>query len=210
MKNKDIFFSRYLRTLVLGSHIDFIVYNFNDRLQGSFHGMSKKSVRPNRGARLRTRTKNPRNNFMDVEVTPDERNRINAYCHRYQISASEFLAQVLLEDAIKLRPAEKMILKPEIALTADQYEKLELLTILYEKTSIDDLIHSLILEKLEVQKVRTGRKRTFLRFYVSPEEHAIISSYIAAKKVSGNKYAAMIAVKALNREWKKTDRENRG
>jgi hypothetical protein len=169
--------------------------------------MSKKAVRPNRGARLRARTRNPRSNFMDVEVTPDERNRINAYCHRYQISVSEFLAEVLLQDAIKLRPAEKTILKPEIALTADQYEKLELLTFLYGKASIDDLILSLILERLEIQKVRTERKRTFLRFYVSPEEHAIISSHIAAKKVPGNKYAGMTALKALNREWKKPNKE---
>jgi hypothetical protein len=169
--------------------------------------MSKKVIRPNRGARLRSRTKKPRHNFMDVEVTREERNRINAYCYRYQISVSEFLAEILLEDATKMRPVEKMTLKPEIALTSDQYEKLELLTILYGKTSVDDLIRSLILDRLEVQKIHTKRERTFLRFYVSPEEHAIISSYIAAKKVPGNKYAAMIALKALNREWKKPNKE---
>jgi hypothetical protein len=168
--------------------------------------MSKKPSRPSRGARLRPRTKKPRHNFMDVEVTPDERMRINAYCHRYQISASHFLSEVMLEDATKLRPAENVVLKPEIAITPDQYDKLELLAMLYEKTSVDDLIRSFILKNLEFQKIHTNRKHRFLRFYVSPEEHAIISSYIAAKNVPGNKYAAMIALKALNREWNTPDK----
>ena len=160
----------------------------------------KRVVRPNLGAALRPRAEVPRRNFLYIEVTEPERKAIQDYCIRNQISVSHFLAELLLEDASKPKRTDKIILRPELEFTPAEHEKLELLAMLHNKSSLDELIRDLIQPILEAQHLHTDRETTMVRFYLSQEEHQAISTHIAAKRIPMGKYAAMLALKAIAKD----------
>lgn len=163
----------------------------------------KRAVRPNLGGKLRPRAKSPRRNFFYIEVTDGERKAIYDYCSEKNMSVSQFLAELLLEEAKKPRPKEKVVLRPALELTYDEHEKLELLAKLHSKESVDELIRELIQPSLEMQKLHTDSETTALRFYLSQEEHAVVSEYISEKGVPARKYATMIALKAIAKDGKR-------
>jgi hypothetical protein len=160
--------------------------------------MRKRPIRPNLGGILRTPDKEPRRRFLYVEVTKEEKNKIRDHCVRKKISISQYLAELMLADAAKPKPAQNVRLKMEFELAPEEYEKLELLAFQREKKSIHELMRELIQENLDIQKMHSNRNRLFLRFYLSEEEHAIVFSHIAAKNIPAGKYATMVVLKALN------------
>jgi hypothetical protein len=135
-----------------------------------------------------------------VEVTKEEKSKIRDHCLRKRISISQYLAELMLADAAKPKPTKNVTLKMEFELAPEEYEKLELLAFLREKKSVHELTRELIQENLDIQKMHSHRKRLFLRFYLSKEEHATVFSHIAAKNIPAGKYATMVALKALNLE----------
>lgn len=157
----------------------------------------KRVVRPNLGGALRPRAGAPRRNFLYIEVTKAERRAIEDYCVKRQISLSQFLAELLLEDAGKPAPTAKVTLRPELQFTPAEYEKLELLAMVHGKSSLEELIRDLIQPVLDMQNIHTGRETSFVRFYLSREEHQTITSHISAKNIPVGKYAAMLALKAI-------------
>jgi tRNA(Glu) U13 pseudouridine synthase TruD len=162
--------------------------------------MKRRVIRPNLGGILRTPDKEPRRRFLYVEVTKEEKNKIRDHCVRKKISISQYLAELMLADAAKPKPAQNVHLKMEFELAPEEYEKLELLAFQREKKSIHELMRELIQENLDIQKMHSNRNRLFLRFYLSEGEHAIVFSHIAAKNIPAGKYATMVALKALNLE----------
>src|SRR5262245_30056498 len=130
----------------------------------------KRVVRPNLGGVLRPRADTPRRNFLYIEVTEPERKAIQDHCVKNQISFSQFLAELLLEDTRKLKRAGKIILKPQLEFTPAEFEKLELLAMLHNKNSVDELIRSLLQPVLDTQNIHTVREASFVRFYLTQEE----------------------------------------
>jgi hypothetical protein len=165
--------------------------------------LKKRIVRPNLGGALRPRADQPRRNFLYIEVTEHERKIIQDYCVRNHVSISQFLAELLLDDASKPKPIEKVILRPELEFTAAELEKLELLAMLHNKSSVHELIRDLIQRSLETQHLHSDRETTMIRFYLSQEEHQTIATHIAAKRLPAGKYVAMLALKALAKDRSK-------
>ena len=165
--------------------------------------MKKRIVRPNLGGALRPRADQPRRNFLYIEVTEHERKIIQDYCVRNHVSISQFLAELLLDDASKPKPIEKVILRPELEFTAAELEKLELLAMLHNKSSVHELIRDLIQRSLETQHLHSDRETTMIRFYLSQEEHQTIATHIAAKRLPAGKYVTMLALKALAKDRSK-------
>jgi hypothetical protein len=165
----------------------------------------KRAVRPNQGSTLRPRAEAPRRHFLYIEVTEDERKAIHDYCIRNQISVSQFLAELLLEDASKPRRKGKVLVRAEFELTPEEQEKLELLARLHNKASVGEFIRELIQPNLDMQKLHTSTnlETTALRFYLSEDEHETITKYIAEKGIPARKYAAMLALKAIAKDRKK-------
>lgn len=163
----------------------------------------RRIVRPNLGGTLRPRAEEPRRNFLYIEVTEQERKAIQDYCVKNHISLSQFLAELLLDDAGKPKRTENVVLKPELQFTSAEYEKLELLAMLYNKSSVDQLIRDLIQPILDTQHLHTDRDTTMVRFYLSQEEHQAVTTHIAAKRIPMGKYAAMLALKAIAKDRQK-------
>src|SRR5205809_4623338 len=103
----------------------------------------KRVVRSNLGGVLRPRAETPRRNFLYIEVTDHERKAIQDYCVKSHVSLSQFLAELLLEDASKPQRTHKVILTPQLEFTPAEHEKLELLAMLHNKSSLDELIRDL-------------------------------------------------------------------
>lgn len=163
----------------------------------------KRVVRPNQGSTLRPRAEAPRRNFLYIEVTEEERKAIHDYCIRNKISVSQFLAELLLQDATKPKRKGKVLFHAEFELTPEEQEKLELLARLHNKESVGEFIRELIQPNLDMQKLHTKLETTPLRFYLSEEEHEIVTKHIAEKGIPARNYVAMVALKAIAKERKK-------
>lgn len=158
-------------------------------------------VRPNRGGTLRPQAETPRRHFLLTDVTKAEYHQIQKYCSDHQISISQFLADLVLTDADKpkAKHKRKVILRPKIELTPEEVIRLELLTRLNEKASVDELIRDLIQPNLKAQRVHAPLETLPLRFYLSEEEHEKVTKHIAATGISARNYLAMLALGAIRK-----------
>ena len=168
-------------------------------------GPKKRAIRPNLGSSLRPRSKTPRKHALVTGVTREVYQQILQYCLNNKISVSQFLAELVLEDATKPKSdrKEKVVIKAEFELTPEQQEKLELLAKLHKKGTISELIHELLMPNLDLERLHGSLETTTLRYYLSKEEHEIVTKHIASKGISARKYAAMLALKAISQERKK-------
>src|SRR5580765_4712697 len=98
---------------------------------------NKPVVRPNRGSSLRPRAETPRRHFLYLDVTKEEQKKIHDYCQQRKISVSQFLADLVIKDAIKSKPKrkEKVTILAKFEVTPEEQEKLELLIRLHQKDS---------------------------------------------------------------------------
>jgi hypothetical protein len=164
----------------------------------------KPVVRPNLGSSLRPRTKTPRGRFLATDVSKDEQKEILQHCLKKKISVSQFLADLVLQEAASPKPArkEKVIVRAEFELTSEEQEKLELLARLHKK-DVGQLVRELLMPSLELQRMHAPLETTAIRYYLSEEEHEIATRHMASKGISARNYAAMLALKAIAKERKK-------
>lgn len=159
----------------------------------------KEVVRPNRGSSLRPRGESPRHHFLYVDVTKEEQKRIHEYCLEQKISVSQFLADLVIKDAVQSKPkrTQKVTIRAEFQLTPDEQEKLELLLRLHQKDSIGQFVHELIQPNLEVQRLHAPLETTPLRYYLSAEEHEKVTKHMASKGIAARNYGVVLALKAI-------------
>jgi hypothetical protein len=165
----------------------------------------KRVVRPNLGGALRPQAETPRRHFLYTDVTKEEQRAIQEYCLQYKISVSQFLADLVLEDAAKPKSKrrEKVIFRVELELTPEELDKLELLTRLHQKQSVGELIRELLQPNLEIQRTHAPLVTISIRYYLSKEEHEKVTRHIAGKGISARNYAVMLALKAIAKGRKK-------
>jgi hypothetical protein len=161
----------------------------------------KRPVRTNRGNSLRPRAETPRRHFLYIDVMKEEQKRIQEYCSEHKISVSQFLAELMMEDALQPRPKhkQKVIVRAEFELTVEEQEKLELLLRLRQKESLGQFLHELIQPNLEMQRVRTSLEMISIRCYLSEEEHDTITKHVARKGIAVNNYGGLLAIKAIDK-----------
>jgi hypothetical protein len=167
--------------------------------------MTKKSVvRPNLGGSLRPRAETPCRHFLYLDVTREEQKKINEYCKQKKISVSQFLADIVIKDAkSKPKRKDKITIRAEFEVTPEEQEKLELLIRLHQKDSIGQFVSELLRPNLQVQKVHAPAETTPLRYYLSEEEHEIVTKHMASKGIATRNYGALLALKAIDKIRKK-------
>lgn len=165
--------------------------------------MSKKrSVRPNLGGALRPQAEAPRHNFLYIHVTKEEQEQIQQYCVDHHISVSQFLADLVLTDAMKTKSSrnQKVVLRAEIELTPEELEKLGLLTKFHQKSTPGEYIYEVLKPNLELQRLHAPIERKPLRYYLSEYEHHIVTTHIASKGMAARYYPVMLALKAIAKD----------
>ncbi len=169
-------------------------------------GTSKKRIiRPNLGGPLRHHAETPRHQFLLTDVTEDEYQKIQRHCIERQISISQFLADLVLKDARENTPKrkQKVIVRINLELTPEEQDKLELLVRLRNKESLSELIYDLLQPSLQVQRLHSPLETKTLRYYLSEEEHEIVTRHVAAKGISARNYAAMLALREMAKGGKR-------
>lgn len=153
---------------------------------------------------MRPHADTPRRHFLLTDVTEAEYQQIQKYCTDHRISMSQFLADLALTDADKpkAKRKRKVILRPTIELTPEEEIRLELLTRLNEKESVDEFIHDILQPNLKAQRVHAPLKTVPLRFYLSKHEHQKTKKHIAATGISARNYLAMLALRAIRKSKK--------
>ena len=159
----------------------------------------KEAVRPNRGSSLRPRGESPRDHFLYVDVTKEEQKKIHEYCLEQKISVSQFLADLVIKDAAQPKPnrKEKVTIRVEFQLTPDEQEKLELLIRMHQKDSIGQFVRELLQPSLEVQRLHAPLETTPLRYYLSEDEHEMVTKHMASKGIAARNYGVVLALKAI-------------
>jgi hypothetical protein len=156
-------------------------------------------VRPNLGGPLRPHAETPRRHFLYTDVTKDEHDKIQQYCADRQLSVSQFLADLMLQEALKPRPKrkQKLTVRPEFDLTPEELDKLQLIVRLHQKASIGEFIREILQPYLEMQRVHSPLETTTLRYYLSEEEHEKVIRHVTSMGISARNYAAMLALQAI-------------
>lgn len=154
---------------------------------------------------VRPQAKSVRKRFLYADVTDTEHEEIQAYCRSRQLSVSQFMADLLLKDAIQSSSTRnpKVVVRPEIQLTSQQRDKLELLARLHQKKSIGEYILDVLEPQLELQRLHAPAKTKMLRYYLSDEEHERLTSHLAETGLSPGNYAAMLALRTVRQDTKK-------
>jgi len=159
----------------------------------------KRAVRPNLGGSLRPQAETPRHRFLYTDVTKAEHEKIQQYCKDKQISVSQFLADLMLQDALQphAKRKQKVNVRLEFDLTAEELDKLQLLTRLHQKQSIGQFVREILQPYLEIQRLHAPLETTAIRYYLSDEEHERVTKHLASKGISARNHAAMLALKAV-------------
>jgi hypothetical protein len=166
--------------------------------------VKKPAVRPNRGSSLRPRASTPRRHFLYLDVTKEEQKKIHEYCQQKKISVSQFLADLVIKDAkSKPKRKEKVTIRAEFEVTPEEQEKLELLLRLHQKDSIGQFVSELLRPNLQVQRLHAPAETTPLRYYLSEEEHEIVTKHMASKGIATRNYGALLALKTIDKIRKK-------
>lgn len=158
------------------------------------HSYSKAGALPRQAESLRRR-------FVWADASKEEHEEIRAYCQQKGVSISQFMADVVLKDATssKAKRKQDIILKPEIKLTPQQHDKLEVLARLHRKKSVSEFILDILLPELELQRLHVPGKKRMLRYSLSEEEHKRVTSHIATSGLSATNYATMLALRAIRK-----------
>ena len=140
-----------------------------------------------------------RNRFLYTDVTQAENDKIQKYCDENSISVSQFLADLMLQDALKPKSKnkQKILVRAEFELTPQQLDKLELLTRLHEKDSIGQVICDILEPHLNIQRLHLPMQTMTLRYYLSDQEHERLTQHLANKGISARNYAATLALKTI-------------
>jgi len=160
---------------------------------------SEKTVsRPNTGNRLRLRANTARLRFLEADVTPEQHSKILEYCLNHKISVSQFLADLILQDAAKARTRKGTTrIKLHFEVTPEELEKLEMLVHFHQKDNVGELVRELLQPHLALQRIHVSTESKAVRFYLSDDEHEAVTKYIARRGITARKYVAFLALRAI-------------
>lgn len=151
---------------------------------------------------LRRQPESQTRRFIWADASQEEHEEIRAYCRQKGISISQFMAHVVLKDTTssKSRRKQGIILKPEIKLTPQQHDKLEVLARLHRKKSVGEFILDILLPELELQRLHVPGKKRMLRYSLTEQQHKRVISHIAPSGLSATNYATMLALRAIRKD----------
>lgn len=126
------------------------------------------------------------------------------HCLKKHISISRFLAEVAMEDvrvgSREGHAEEKITITMKIA--REHNIKLQMFAHRQNKTP-DQFCRDLLLPTLQKARTSFSAKTETLRYYLSPEEHRLLKSYLRSRKLSSRSYISFLALQKLDQENKK-------
>jgi hypothetical protein len=144
------------------------------------------------------RAKTARLRFVETDVTPEEHSEILDYCLKNKISVSQFLADLILQDAATTKSRKGPVrINTQFDFSADEYAKLELLVHVYKKDNVSDLIRDLLQPHLDLQRLHVPTETKSVRFYLSDREHETVTKHIASRGITARKYVSFLALKEI-------------
>lgn len=152
---------------------------------------------------VRPQGKSVRHRFLYTDVSEEEHDEIQEYCRENQISVSQFIADLMLKEALKPKPKRKERVILEIEVTPEEYDKLELLSRLRKKESVTEFVREVLEPEIRVQRLHAEFKTKQLRYYLSDEEYEVVMSYLNDSGISARNYAARLALQAIRQARKK-------
>lgn len=163
-----------------------------------------RAVQPHLGGWPRPPAETRRNRFLYTDVTKAENDKIQKYCADNAVSVSQFLADLMLQDALKpkSKTRQKILVRAEFELTLQQFDRLELLTRLHDKETIGQFLYDILEPHLNIRRLHVPSQTITLRYYLSDEEHERLTRHLANKGISARNYAATLALKSIARKSK--------
>ncbi len=165
--------------------------------------------RPATGGLARKRANAPREHHLPTDVTKEEKRAILQHCLQNKISVSQFLGELALADAkraadLKTANAEEEQFTITFQIPRSQYMKLSLLARLQEK-SLEQLMQDLIQPSIATRQPPGSLETETIRYYLSKQEHEIVTKHIAKQGMSARNYVALLAMEAIssNRKTRK-------
>jgi hypothetical protein len=152
---------------------------------------------------VRPQAQSLRRRFLYSDVSEEEHDQIQEYCRSNQISVSQFIADLLLTEALKPKSKRKEKVILEIELTPEEHDKLELLARLHQMESVGQFVREVLEPELRVQRLHAPIKTKQLRYYLSDEEYEIVMRYVTESGISARNYAATLALRAIRKASKK-------
>lgn len=145
-----------------------------------------------------------RSRYLIADFTLEEKTRVLRHCLKKHISISRFLAEVAMEDVRAGSKAghaeEKVTITMKIG--REHNIKLQMFAHRQNKTP-DQFCRDLLLPTLQKARTSFSAKTEGLRYYLSPQEHRLLKSYLRSRKLSSRSYVAFLAMQKLDQENKK-------
>jgi hypothetical protein len=108
------------------------------------------------------------------------------------------LADLILEAAATAKVRKPAVRIDDLELTAEDYDKLELLVHLHNKNSVAELIRDLLQPHLDLQKLHApSDKARSLRFYLDDREHEAVTTYLVNRGLTARKYVCYLAIRTI-------------
>jgi hypothetical protein len=144
------------------------------------------------------KSKSARTRYMITDFTPAQRAQVVNYCRKHNISVARFLAELALEDA--RRASEHDLPEQDLTITikipAAKLAKLQIFAQRQKKTTAN-FLRDLVLPALDKQKTSFVTETTSLRYYLSPDEHRLVTKNLKARRLSARNYISFLALKEI-------------
>jgi len=147
----------------------------------------------------------PRTYHLNTDFSSQQKKLILAYCAEHQISVSQFLAEVALNDAresVDQRVDEEEEITITLRIPRHKRTKLEIFAQRRGET-IGDHVRAQLLPLLEKQQPPHPAKKNSLRYYLDKKEHELVRRQLKKRGLSGRNYIAFLAVQKVNQSKKK-------
>jgi hypothetical protein len=147
----------------------------------------------------------PRTRHMHTDFSEEQKELLMTYCTKHNISISQFLAEVAVNDATKslhTPVGEEEELTITIRIPKEKRTKLEIFAQQRGET-IDDHIQAYLMPLLEKQQPPFPAKKEIVRYYLDKNEHKLVMRQLKKRGLSGRKFISFLAMQKIASDRKK-------
>jgi len=142
----------------------------------------------------------PRTRHLNTDFSSEQKKLVLAYCKQHNISVSQFLAEVALNDAeesLHRRADEEDEITITLRIPRAKRTKLEIFAQRRGQT-IEDHVRAQLLPLLDKQQPPHPVKKNSLRYYLNKKEHELVLRQLKKRGLSGRNFIAFLAVQKVN------------
>jgi hypothetical protein len=142
-----------------------------------------------------------RSHYIQADFTPSEVHAINKHCKAKDISVSAFLADVVLTEIHQSKKEAPRQEEITITLKVTAEEKAKIKMFAHRRdTTFDEFLEGVVRPTINKARLWFHAETKSLRYYVSPQDHHVITEYFRTKNVSARTYVSYLALEALKKD----------